>query len=230
MRDNGLRLVLARLRDPDSYFGLEVLGNDLWARLAGDVSAAMATAFIVTEWDSWTRCWQRGYPRLVAPPNSIVPSGLSSQLAQDVEASVCRAEALIAASRNTNLAVLEIADYVSAKTVAELVGLPRLKPNDARRTTYTAYLASYLAVLPRESLKSVLATIAPAQPEVARLLEGWTERMHGMDPEDRHGRCAVYRAIHADSWWLDTIVVECPVEGFAFGSGRRPRQAHSPFE
>jgi hypothetical protein len=216
---NRVRLVVA-YPDRGLFFQMELLEDDLWVRFAENIDELMATALMVTEWDTWTRRRQTDRPHLAANPVTPWPAGLVTMLTEHVQAAVCEAEALLVAAR-TDPAVAQVAEYAARRIVADAAGQRTFDPNDARVTMVPAKIASYLSVLDPPARDAILQPLLATQAEVARRAKMWAESLARLDPDDPHARCAALRDIHTECWWLDTIRVVCPVERMVFGSSRQ---------
>ncbi len=60
-------------------------------------------------------------------------------------------------------------------------------------------------------------------PELTGLTEKWAALLATLDAEAPHSICTVLRAMRADTMWMDSILVDCPLEGVCYGTRRWPR-------
>lgn len=217
----GLRLVVARPEN-GSHFEMERIVDELWVRFSDDFRQRLAAILVLTEWETWRRQALRDRPFFrLGPPSGITLEGTLARVMWAIQAAVSTCEALALCLRN-GIASCDRASDAVRRIINQLAQMPTLDPNDARIQVQAAWIAAYLATLPNRGHAQRLRRLKYQQPEVWRLAQRWTQSLAAIDPDEPHSRCAAMRTIHADCIWLDSILVECPIEGVAYGSRRWP--------
>ena len=147
--------------------------------------------------------------------------GLSKKLASIVEHAVWHAYAMRAQEEST-IAVQLLAEYALERIVDTLSDLGiEYDRNDIRRTTVPIQLAAYASVMNEKDAQPYFARLSDFDQEISDRTSRWSKLLKSVDVIDRHSACAVFRVLHQELFWLDTFVVDCPIEHKTYGSSSR---------
>jgi hypothetical protein len=214
--------------NPDRYieewWDLRVAGNDYLVYLQPDVPEAIAATLLVLSNEVFTYQNMGSVPalRVTSGGKELLIAGLLIALADTTTRAVIRAKVLLG-WRGRGLPVVATSKYAIQQILerGKLWGL-NFDCDDVRYSTLPAELASYFAVLSSSDRKRFVEKLAGQNAGLAARAAAWAEILHSVGYEDDHAICDTLRYFHEELGWLDSIVVDCPVENASFGSRKWP--------
>jgi len=218
-----LRLILARPKDKYSRFAMESIDEELWIRFEKNMPGGIVESNMMVMWDYWHRRRMPDRPHLKVNARPGTAPIYYHQQADRLTDAACVVESLraLSQSRGSSVSIERLARYTLKHCMSEFASWaqpPCWAPPNARPAIDVAPL---LAVLPPRSRHYFVRPLQETHAETARLSLTWAAALAGVDPDDEHGRCAVYRLVHDEMLWMYSVEVVCPIEGVAYGSDIR---------
>jgi hypothetical protein len=152
--------------------------------------------------------------RVTDDAKSLFISGLLFEEASRVDAAVAAAEAMLEG------ADLDVLREAFRHYVDEVVRMGREPDaNELAAVTQAAMLAHLACPLSVDVRRATLEPLRAVAPELTSRVLRWAGAMEELKAGE-HAACNVLRAIHNATPlpWMDSIVVDCPVEGHSYGS------------
>ena len=202
---------------------IELIDRDWRIHLPLDMPETVAAAQLITEADSWNlrRDVMRPHIRWTGDELPYFLPGLSKKFASIVEHAVWHSHAIRAQDEST-IATEPLAEFALQLTVDTLSDLDvEYDRNDIRRITIPIQLAAYASGLNEKDAQPYFARLHEFDHEISDRTSRWSNLLRSVDVIDRHSACAVFRALHGELFWLDTFVVDCPIEHKTYGSTSR---------
>lgn len=228
--DHGGRIVLfnAARANPDHYIAewwdLRVAGTDYLVYLQPDMPEAVAATLFLISDEVFTYRVMDSVPalRVTSGGKQLLVAGLLTALADTISRAVIRAKVLLGWRRH-GLPVVAASNYA----IQQVLERGRqwgwnFDSDDVRYAILPAELASYLAVVSSTARNRFVKEIGEQSPGIAVRTAAWAEILHSMDYEDDHTICNALRYFHDELSWLDSIVVDCPIENASFGLRKWP--------
>ena len=208
----------------EEWWDLRVAGNDYLVYLQPDVPEAIAATLLVLSNEVFTYQTMGSVPalRVTSGGKELLIAGLLIALADTITRAVIRAKVLLG-WRGRGLPVVATSKY-AIQQILQRGGQWgwNFDSDDVRYSTLPAELASYLAVLISSDRRRFVKKFAGQNAGLAVRAAAWAEILHSMDYEDDHAICDALRYFHDELSWLDSIVVDCPVENASLGSRKWP--------
>ena len=227
IEESGSRLVLfnpARTAGTLPGWRLERIDRDWRLSIPSDMEESAAAAQVITEADSWTLRADPQSPRIrwdAGNVPSLLP-GLSSTVASVVELAVWHSYAMRKVGASA-IGVDILADYALCRSVSLLAGsISAYDSDDIRQITVPIQLAAYASVLDDLRTRRHVAELYENHGRISDRIIRWSNLLRSGDGSDRHSACDVFRSLHHELFWLDSFVVECPIEAMSYGSSARP--------
>lgn len=219
------RLVVFRAQekhtDPLTYwFQLERTANFFIARILDGIDEEVAAVLVVVGNDHFQYGGEH-FPHLRAnAPEFLIPGHLNRAARATTEA-VHWAHAAKAREQE-GLSVQRACDYAVEFICKGFTGRNHLiDSNDARFYPICTRIASYLVHASSVAFQSFRQKMAGSHRQISDEVVQIKDILTALDPDDPHSICDALRAIHSRAWWLDSIVVRCPIERAEYGTRKR---------
>jgi len=207
--------------DPLKYwFQLERADNYYIARIPEDINEGVAAVLVVLANDS-SRHGNGQFPHLrVKTPDFLIP-GLLDMVAKETTEAVHRAHAGMIRAQE-GLEIQNACDYAVDSIWRGFTKLDHtIDPGDARFVPICTCIASYLIHATVESFQRFRQGMATAHQRISDEANEIKSILTKLNPADPHSICDTLRAIHHRTTWLDSIVVQCPIEHDEYGTRKR---------
>jgi len=224
----GGRIILfnAARANPGSYTGewwnLGIMGDDYFVYVAPDMPEPIAATLLLSMHDVFVEERLGQLPTLRGSKGAFFVAGLQDRLVHSIQQSVLHSRALLK-RRGHGLPIRGTTAY-ALEQILERVARWGLKfsADDGRHATLSARFAAYLALADSRDRDHFIKAVGRYNVPLAELTARWTDILMSIDPDDDHSLCPVLRRLHRTQLWLDSIVVDCPIEEASFGTRRRP--------
>lgn len=223
------RLVVIRTKhenspDPLTYwFQLERADNSFVVRIPEGIDEQVAAVLVVVTNDSYR---YRGsyFPHLVVNPSPFLISGLLHEAAQTTTEAVHWAHGGMVRAQ-AGLSIQLACDYAVDSIWRGFTRLGHtIDSDDARFIPLCTRIASYLVHASAEAFQRFRQGMAKSHRQISDEVVRVKDILTVLDPDDPHTVCDALRAIHRRTMWLDSIVVQCPIERAEYGTQKRMLQ------
>lgn len=223
------RLVVVRTRhenppDPLSYwFQLERADNSFIVRLPEEVDEDVAATLVVVTNDSF-RYGDGHFPHLAIRESPFLIRGLLEEAVRTTTQSVHWAHAGMVRAQ-AGLPVQLACDYAVNSIWKGFTRLNHtIDSGDARFLPLCTRIASYLVHASAEAFQRFRQGMARSHRQISDEAVQVKNILTALDPGDPHSMCDALRTIHHRTTWLDSIVVQCPIERAEYGTQKRALQ------
>jgi hypothetical protein len=204
------------------WWNLGIVGDDYFVYVATDMPEPIAATLLLSMHDVFVEESLRRLPTLRATEGALFVTGLKHGLVRSIQQSVLHSRALLK-RRGHGLPVCGTSTYALGQILKRVArGGLKFSPDDVRHASLSARFAAYLVLVDCGDRARFMKAIGRHNPSLAELTARWTDMFGLIDPRDDHSLCPVLRHLHGTQPWLDSIVVDCPIEEASFGTLRRP--------
>lgn len=187
------------------------------------VPESVAACLLLANYSAYTEHTSGLVPSLRATESGkqVLVPGLLDGVAHNISQTILFRCAL-GRCEEEGLPVAEVARYALRHLLPLVEQSARaLTTDDVRFRFLAAQIATYLTFLPRDERSSTADTLTGSNRDLSAYIEWLLPQVESVDISDPHSTCELFRSMHAEAWWLDSIVVDCPIEGRSFGSTER---------
>jgi hypothetical protein len=160
--------------------------------------------------------------RATATGKQFLVAGLLDGVAHNITRSVELWQSFASLERE-GVPAGEASNYLLTDLISTVEGLGEsLRPDDIRYLYLALETAALSCYASGEFRSDCAHRIKAANSGLSDEFKWCLEILQGAEPAADHAPCEILKAIHARHLWLDSIVVDCPVESLSFGTRVRP--------